>query len=157
MPVQGVWSYSGDPNKSAKDQCRFLLGDTDSQDQLLSDQEINWALGVYGNTPINACIRLAEGIIAKFSRLANEQVGQVRIDFKQKAEGYRALLRDLRSRLTMENATPYAGGISVADKQTVAMNSDRVRPDFTKHMMENDQIAPWVTQNEHFLFLAFDG
>lgn len=155
--IQGVWTYSGDPNKSAKDQTRFLLGDTDKSDPLLSDAEIVWALSVYQNVPQNAAIRLCESIIAKFSRLTSEAVGQVRIEFQQKVENYRAMLRDLRSRLAMEDAAPYAGGISVSDKQSNAANTDRVRPDFTKHMMENDQIAPWVTQNEYNMFIAFDG
>jgi hypothetical protein len=155
--IQGVWTYSGDPNKSAKDQTRFLLGDTDKSDPLLSDQEIIWALGVYNNTPMNAAIRLCEAIIAKFSRYVSESVGPVKIEFQQKVENYRAQLRDLRSRLAMEAAIPYAGGISVSDKIANAMNSDRVRPDFQKHMMENWMIAPWVTNDEYYMWLAFEG
>lgn len=149
-------TYSGNPNSSPKDQVRFLIGDTDSSEFLLNDAEITWVISQY-NSPMNAAIRCCETIIAKFSRLANERVGQVSIDYSQKAKGYRDMLRDLRSRLAMEDAVPYAGGISVSDKQTQVMNTDRVRPDFSKHMMENYQIAPWTTQNEHFLFLAFDG
>lgn len=150
------WSYSGNPKKNAKDAVRFLIGDTDNKDQLLLDEEIEYCLSIYNNAPNNAAIRCCETIVAKFSRLANEKVGQVSIDFKDKAEGYRALLRDLRSRLAMEDAVPYSGGISVSDKLTQVQNNDRVRPDFTKHMMENNQIAPWVTQNEHELFLNFE-
>lgn len=147
------WTYSSNPAYSAKDQVRFLIGDTDSNDPLLDDQEIAWVLSKYNNSPINAAIRCCESVVAKFSRLANEAVGQVRIDFSQKAEGYTRMMTILKTRLATEDAAPYAGGISVSDKQAQVQNTDRVRPDFRKHMMENEQIAPWTTQSLLDLFL----
>lgn len=148
-----TWLYSGNPGYSAKDQVRFLIGDTDSTDPLLQDAEITWVLSQYNNAPMNAAIRCCEAIIAKFSRLANEAVGQVRIDFSQKAQAYTKMLTMLKTRLATEDASPYAGGISVSDKQAQTQNTDRVRPDFRKHMMENEQIAPWTTQSLLDLFL----
>lgn len=38
------WSYSGDPSTGDKDEYRFLIGDTDESDQLLSDEEIEYTL-----------------------------------------------------------------------------------------------------------------
>lgn len=148
-----TWLYSGNPGYSPKDQVRFLIGDTDQSDPLLQDAEIEWVLSQYQFSPINAAIRCCEGIVAKFSRLANEAVGQVRIDFKQKAEGYLKMMVVLKMRLATEDAAPYAGGISISDKQQQVQNTDRVRPDFRKHMMENEQIAPWTTQSQLDLFL----
>lgn len=148
-----TWLYSFNPGYSAKDQVRFLIGDTDSKDPLLQDEEILWVLTQYNNSPMNAAIRCCESIVAKFSRLANESVGQVRIDFKQKAEGYTKMMTILKGRLATEDAAPYAGGISVSDKQANVQNTDRVKPDFRKHMMENEQIAPWTTQSQSDLFL----
>ena len=37
-----VWSYSGNPADSAVDAVRFLTGDTDTNDQLLDNEEIAW-------------------------------------------------------------------------------------------------------------------
>jgi hypothetical protein len=148
-----VWLYSGNPAYSAKDQVRFLIGDTDSTDQLLQDGEIEWVLSQYNDSPMNAAIRCCESIIGKFSRLANESVGQVKVNFKEKAEGYVRMLTILKSRLATEDAAPYAGGISISDKQANAQNTDRVKPDFRKHMMENEQIAPWTTQSQLDLYL----
>lgn len=153
--IAGNWTYSGNPDFSAKDQTRFLVGDTDKNDPLLSDEEIAWLLKQYNNYPMFAAIRAVETIISKFSRLADESVGQVKIAFSQKAKGYQNTLALLRNRVALEEAQPYAGGISVSDKQAVSQNSDRVRPDFTKHMMENYEIAPWVTQNERWFWLNF--
>lgn len=152
-----MWTYSGDPSQSAKDQVRFLVGDTNEKEPLLQDGEIRWLLNQYQNTPLNAAIRACETIISKLSRAVDESVGRVSISFSQRRKGYADTLLMLRQRLAMEDAVPYCGGISVTDKYTQDMNTDRVRPDFTKHMMENDQIAPWTTQTELGLWLAFDG
>lgn len=148
-----TWRYSYNPGYNAKDQVRFLIGDTDHTDPLLQDEEIEWVLTQYNNTPMNAAIRCCESIIAKFSRLANESVGQVKIDFKQKAEGYIKMQTVLKTRLATEDAGPYAGGISKSDKRSNNQNTDLVKPDFRKHMMENEQIAPWTTQSVLDLFL----
>jgi len=141
------WTYTGDPGSSAKDLTRFLIGDTDESEPLLTDGEIKWVLSQYNNTPMNAAIRCCEAVIAKFSRLANESVGQVRIDFQQKAVAYRELQRDLRNRLATEGAVPFAGGISKSQIRQENANTDRVKPAFTEHMMENEQISPWVANN----------
>ena len=140
-----AWTYSGNPATSPKDTVRFLIGDTDKCDQLLQDDEIVWVLNLYNNTPNNAAIRCVETVMSKFSRLMDESVGQVKLTYSQKVKGYREMLRDLRNRLAMEDMAPYAGGISITDVNAIASNTDRVRPDFTKHMMENQQISPWVS------------
>jgi hypothetical protein len=153
----GTWTYSGNPAHSAKDQTRFLIGDTNAADPQLLDGEIEWLLSQYNNTPMNAAIRACETIISKYSRQADESVGQVKIMFSQKAKAYASTLTMLRNRLAMEDATPFAGGIYKSQVQQNRMNSALVRPDFTKHMMENYDIAPWVTQNEFWLWQNFEG
>lgn len=155
--VEGVWTYSGNPAYSAKDQTRYLIGDTNPKDQQLSDQEIEWVLSVYNNAPLNAAVRCTETLIAKYARLVDETVGQVKIMFSQRLKGYDQTLTMLSNRLTMEDAAPFAGGISVSQKQNNLQNSNLVRPDFYKHMMENDQIAPWTTSPEQWAWLNYEG
>ena len=139
-----AWTYSGDPSSSAKDAVRFLIGDTNSTNQLLQDAEISYLLNLYNQAPMNAAIRACETIMAKYSRLADESAGQVSISFSQRAKGYSSMLANLKTRLYSEDCGIIAGGISVSDKTRVQLNSDRVKPEFNKHMFENDQIAPWV-------------
>lgn len=139
-----TFTYSGDPSHSNRDQVRFLIGDTSKHDQILQDAEINWVLTQY-NAPMNAAIRCCEVITAKFSRLSDESVGSVSKSFSQKADSYRKLRKDLVRRLMTEDCTPYCGGISSSDKITVNSNTDRVRPDFSVHMLENWQLSPWVS------------
>lgn len=140
-----TWTYSGNPSESAKDAVRFLIGDTDQQNQVLQDGEITWVLSLYNQSPLNAALRCCEAAIAKFTRLVDESVGSVRMSFSQRARSYETLLNTLRNRLAMEDSVPYAGGISVSDMKTVAANPDRVRPFFTRHMMEDWIVSPWIT------------
>lgn len=131
------WSYSGNPGSSAKDQVRFLIGDTNTKDQLLLDGEITWLLEQYNQYPLNAAARACELIAAKFSRMCDETVGRVSIDFSQRAKGYYALRDDLVRQISL-GSQPFAGGISHAQKQAEESNEDRVKPSFTRHMMQNE-------------------
>ena len=148
-----TWSYSGNPGASPKDAVRFLIGDTDKCDPLLEDGEIVWVLAQYNNAPPNAAIRCCEAIMSKFSRMADESMGSVSVSFSQKVTAYRQMLGDLRNRLATEDMAPYAGGISAADVQRVEANTDRVRPDFTKHMDDNRQYSPWINSGQSSYYL----
>lgn len=138
------WSYSGNPGASAKDAVRFLVGDTESVDPLLSDQEIEWSLTQNSSSPQATALFLCDRLIAKFARLADETVGRISISYSQKAEGYRKLKADLQES-AVHDAMPYAGGISISDGQMVSGDPDRVRPAFTKHMQENHQVSPAIS------------
>jgi hypothetical protein len=139
------WTYSEDPNTSPKDYVRFLIGDTDREEPLISDQEIIVFLNNYNQGVIMSAIRCCETIAAKFSRRVNESVGQVKMDFSQAAKAYREMALDLRRRGAIEDMKPYAGGISISDKLAQDSNTDRVKPDFTKQMMDNNQVSPFTS------------
>jgi hypothetical protein len=143
------WNYSHNPSNSAKDEVRFLIGDTNSKDPLLHDEEIEYLLKKYNNYPLNAAQRGCEMVVAKFSRLADETVGSVSKSFSQKATAYRNLGNDLRLRIGIEGSKPYAGGISVSDKEMNNLNTDLVNPEFTKHQFENTQVAPWTSDSDY--------
>lgn len=141
------WSYSGNPGSNPKDTVRFLIGDTNAKDQLLLDGEITWTLGQYNNSPMQAAIKLCDVLIAKYARMVDETVGSVRVSWSQRMDSMKTLQTALRARLSIEDSSFYAGGISQVDKVQQEADTDRVKPDFSKHMMENKQIAPWTTQN----------
>jgi hypothetical protein len=129
------FTYSGDPARNDNDATRFLLGDTDPEDFLLQDKEIAWLVSEHGS-PRSAAIHGAEGIAAKFSRLADEKVGQVSVNYKQLSENYQRLADRLRKNRDISISAPIVGGISKSDKESVADNSDRVSPKFTKDLHE---------------------
>lgn len=45
-----AFTYSGDPKDSLLDLCRFTLGDTDENDALLNDAEIQFLIDKHGET-----------------------------------------------------------------------------------------------------------
>lgn len=133
------WSYSGDPNLSRLDAVRFLVGDTDIDDQLLSDEEIIYIEESVSNIYI-AGSRASEAIAGKFSRLADKSLGDYSISLSQKASAYLELAGRLSHRAKADLAKkvkPYAGGISVSDKETVELDFDRVNPAFKKDIFDS--------------------
>jgi hypothetical protein len=140
-----AWSYSGDPDSSALDAIRFLIGDTDTNDQLLANEEITWMNSqVSGSTTSTAALytvahRCMITIASKFSRLADQAVGDMRVDMFQKAENARLQAKELKVLAQSEGGTPtpYAGGITVSDKELDADNSDIVKPSFNQGQFAN--------------------
>lgn len=132
-----MWTYSGNPASSPKDQVRFLVGDTDETDQLLQDEEIEWLISDRGSA-LAAAVAAAEAIAAKFARQVDKAVGDLRLSLSQKAQGYAARAAELRLRLAT-GAAPYAGGISASDKEAQELDTDRVPPAFRVGM--HDYVA----------------
>lgn len=94
------WTYSADPSSSPKDAVRWLVGDTDPDDQLVQDEEINWNLTQYGGEIYRAASDTAYNISAFFVREAqstSKSVGGLSISksFGDKAQRFERLAKDL--------------------------------------------------------------
>lgn len=130
-----AWNYlSTAPNSSDRSWIRLRIGDTSSGDQLLQDEEIEAHLTAEGNRYTAAAL-CAESVGSWFARRVDKTVGRMRIAAQQASERY----FDLADRLRVELATrvtPYAGGISVSDKEADEAAGDRVRPGFSVQMFE---------------------
>ena len=140
-----AWSYSGDPADSALDAIRFLIGDTDTNDQLLDNEEIQWTNNqVTGSNSATTALyeasyRCMIAIASKFSRLADQSVGDLKVDLFQKATNAREQAKLLYAQASREGnvPTPYAGGITVSDKQIDEKNSNIVQPVFQRGQFTN--------------------
>ncbi len=152
-----AFTYNGDPSRSPLDAVRFYIGDTNSKDVQLQDGEIEFVLAQFNNSATNAAVRCCEAIIAKLSSLTDEKVGQVDIKFSQRVDHYQKMLANLRTRVAVTDTVPFAGGISRSQKQANVQNTDLVRPDFTKRMMENHQNSSLEPQDEGTNNNAEDG
>lgn len=129
------WTYSGDPSTSSLDSLRFMLGDTDSANPILQDEEINWVISQ--NTSIDdAAYSVCMGIIAKYSRLADKSVGKVSIKYSQIVKQYQQLANKLWLNAGIV-VTPYAGGIDVADNQAKAADNSIEQPSFRRGVFDN--------------------
>ena len=78
-----TWNYSGNPGASSLDEIRFLIGDTDSNNQLLSDEEINYLFTAYGDA-YAAAVASVVSLIAQASRSVEEskKVGDLSLTVK---------------------------------------------------------------------------
>src|SRR5689334_18389528 len=115
-----AWSY--DSSLSAdKDKVRWLCGDTDTNDQLVQDEEIAFALSDAGNDLRRAAATVCEAIALRFanSLTLDKAPGSVSWDAAERAELFRKRAEDLRQQATTLGAGAgiFGGGISISDKQ----------------------------------------
>jgi len=140
-----AWTYGGDPSANARDAIRFLIGDTDTTDQLLSDEEIAWvnseASGTAtGTTALyDAAYRCCLTIASKLAREADKQIGDLSVSMSQRAKAYREQAASLKALSGREGGVPipYAGGITISDKEIDEENSDIFRTWFSSGQFEN--------------------
>ena len=133
-----TWTYDGDPSANEKDEVRFLVGDTDSTDQLVSDEEIAYAIAEESNALL-AAAKVAKAIMAKFARLVDKSVGDLKLNFSQRMTHYKDLIDQLTERGTASAGIPYSGGISITDKDNREDDTDRVDPTFKRDLHSIDE------------------
>jgi len=130
------WTYDTTLSEDAA-HVRFMLGDTDEDEiPTLSDEEIDGALTIYGAIR-SAAAACAESLASRYARKAiqlRDDAGASKM-YGDRAKELRQVAADLRAQ-SARYATPFAGGISIADKEAREGDSDRVAPAFTKELHE---------------------
>ena len=94
-----MWSYSGDPAASDRDQVRFYIQDTDQGRQLLSDEEIDFVLVQWTeafNSPLYCAAVCAEVLAAKYAGEITVSADGVSVDQGQLQTKYNDLAVSLR-------------------------------------------------------------
>jgi hypothetical protein len=132
-----VWTY--DPEElgtetleERKNSVRFLVGDTDTGDQQVQNEEIIFALGQTSQNVYFAGAFVAETIQAKFARFATSEVDRtLRVRYSDLQEHYRNLAQDLRAKGIKYGAGMgvSAGGINLL--QMAIARSNPLRPSAT--------------------------
>lgn len=122
-----AWTYSGNPGSSSLDLVRFLIQDTDSTDQLLSNEEITYLIGAYGD-PYSAAIASVTSLIAKASRTQSESksVADLSISIQSGArlQQWESLLKHLQAeRFRLHPAGP------VINPNSIVPTTERVEED----------------------------
>ncbi len=141
------WSYSGDPSSSTLDEVRFYLGDTVSADPLLQNEEIQFLLNQSPNKPLVVAHNCANAIAARFARLMDKSVGDLRVSYTQRYRQYKELAQSLANQANATAAAPYCGGISQSDKDNNDADTDLMKRNFkigmtdfqTSDVDDNDQ------------------
>jgi hypothetical protein len=133
-----VWTYApATLATTPKDQVRLVIGDTLDTEPQLQDEEILYLLTVRSSV-YGAAAECCRSLQAKFSRSVDQGAGDQKILFSQMAKAYGVKAAEFESKAAMSGAgAPYAGGISVADKQNQQQDQDRVQPQFQIGMMDD--------------------
>lgn len=122
---------------------RALIQDTDTNDQLLQDEEITFYLAQSQNDIYLAAAQACESISAKYARYGDTDIdnGGIAIDFKAVSEQYKTLGAQMRRSSKKYGSAgigmPSAGGISRNDMLTQYDDTDRVDPAFRHRQFRN--------------------
>jgi hypothetical protein len=137
-----AWSY--DPTLATdKDRVRFMIGDTDTDDQQLQDEEILFLIEQY-DTLYGAAAAAANALAAKNARYADKWVGDLKILASQMSRAYRELA-DRFSRQGVDAAmlaatqwgVPTAGGVYAEDKAQYEADPSLAQPFFKRGIHDN--------------------
>lgn len=116
-------------------QIRLLLQDNNTNRQLLQDEEIDWFQTQEMNVYM-AAAKCCSTLIARFGNVSSKRVGDLGLTFDPK------FYEGLRLRLEARGLTyqvPYAGGVSISDKNAQQSNIDAVLPRFFVGFGDNPQ------------------
>ena len=113
-----------------KDKVRLLIGDVNESTMLLADEEIAYFLSFSGTSVTQAAIKAVEASIARLGEAIDKTLDGFSARYSQRFDHLQTVANRLRDKLAYSTALPYAGGISVADKDSAVEDSDRVQPQF---------------------------
>ena len=145
--MAGDFSYSGAPGTDdPAGLVRLLIGDTRSDDPILTDSEIETVLGLQ---PIitYAAAACADIIAARFARDVDMAIGETKISLSQKMKAYQKLAERLRESAGdlpggdgtgVPTTTIFVGGLSKSKRDDLLHDdSNRISPNFSLGMDDN--------------------
>jgi hypothetical protein len=108
-----TWTYGNAPAVNAgvanRDLIRLLIGDTDSNHQLLTDEELDFFILQQDNYYMAAAMA-AESLVAKFAPSTQEKLGDWEGAYQQRYDHFVALSKELR-RKAARTLKIFVGGI----------------------------------------------
>ena len=119
---------------------RLLVGDTETLDQQVQDEEITFGLSENGNNVYYAGAWIARAISSKYSRKVNTSLdGALKADYSDLAKQYKALADDLEYQGKTSGAVigVLAGGITKSGINAVRANTNRVEGSFRRDRFKN--------------------
>lgn len=131
-----AWTYTSDPSNVERDAVRFLVGDTDSDDPLISDEEIAFFLSEFPQSAYHAAAEVADSIAAKFAREVSHSGDGLSYSAEQLQSNYADLAARLRRQAArrFRGAGPYVGGISRRERELADADTDKIPSSFRSEM-----------------------
>ena len=118
---------------------RFLVGDTDSTDVQVQDDEIAFALAQSADNVYSAAAYVCRTIAAKYARRVDTELdGALSASYSDLHSHYMALAENLESESKKQSGLGIkAGGLSKASISVVRQDTDRVTPSFRRDRFRN--------------------
>lgn len=103
-----TWSYSGNPSNSSNDKVRFLCGDTDTNNQQVSNEEIAFLLTEWNSDCYLSAAFACDAISGKYSAKADlsRSVGDLSISSQYGAQAKTFMERAASLRVLAVRAAP---------------------------------------------------
>ena len=99
---------------------RFLVGDTDSTDQQVENEEISFAVAIASDDVYAAAVYIANSLSAKFARFVDTDLdGQLSEKYSQLSQHYKALAHTIMAQKSAGGKVSlgiYAGGLPAVGK-----------------------------------------
>lgn len=134
-----TWTYSPTDLSTDLAKVRLYIGDTDTSDQLATDEEINAVIagtdGLY-----SAAALMCRSVSAKFARQIDTSVESVSRKASQRSVQYAKMAENYTTQSSQSGAglgVPFVGGVSISEMDSVENDSDRVPPSFRRGMFSN--------------------
>ena len=121
------WSFS-DSLSTDRDKVRFKIGDTDTDDQILSNEILDALLTEWSNDVHLTAIAAVRSIIAKFARSLDRSAVGMSGNRSIFTQHYQDLLSDLIKQNRGNSGVRYKGSFDRSRKDTIESDSDFVRP-----------------------------
>lgn len=119
---------------------RLLLGDTDSNDQQVQNEEIAFALAQNNNNVYYAGAWCARIVAAKYSRKVTTSIDNaISADYSDLAKQYQKLAESLEYQGKKSGAVVgiKAGGITKSGVDAIRANTNRITPSFRRDRFRN--------------------
>jgi hypothetical protein len=119
---------------------RLLVGDTETLDQQVQNEEITFGLSENGDNIYYAGAWIARAIASKYSRKVNTSLdGALKADYSDLAKQYKVLADDLEYQGKTSGAVigVLAGGITKSGVEAVRANTNRIEGSFRRDRFKN--------------------
>jgi tRNA isopentenyl-2-thiomethyl-A-37 hydroxylase MiaE len=129
-----TWTYNSASIGTDLAKVRLQIGDTDTNDQQLTDEEIQFFIDTE-QTIFMAAYRCALALVAEYARKVDKEMGDLKLLAAQRHRHYLQLAAQLKQKNVP--GIPSAGGVYISEKDTLEDNTNLVKPFFQRGMMEN--------------------
>ena len=122
-----TWNYD-DSLPTDKDMVRALIGDTDTTNQLVSDEFITAMLVTFPNT-YNCAAAICDGLATKYARTSSISIDGLTVSGADRARMFRDLAANLRAQASQAASgglgVPVLTGVSISEMDSVDDDTDR--------------------------------